>query len=821
MHNFVKFVHKIKWKYERKMWPLINNDWIILIVLGASVAVLSFAVDVAVSALNKARLHLYRTAAETNIFAGIASWVLPIVGMVILSMIISQRISPYAAGSGISEIKTILRGVVLKEYLTLKTLISKLIGLTVVLPSGLPIGKEGPFVHIGGIIATLWCKLFASVSHDDKNQNYYVEMVAAGCAVGVTCTFGSPIGGVLFSIEVTSVHFALRNYWRGFFSAVFSAIVFQLLGILTSNYDSVKTFSPTEFSLNSPYALQELLAYAILGILCGLFGALFVIWHKHVCVFITRKKFMKTMKEKCQYIYPLTVATLVSAITFPEAGGSVTKSLITSKNILDELFSNFTWSEAPENNYQLKIISQWSNENFSVYYALLFFILYTFIMSGICITLPVACGMFTPVLLIGAAFGRLFGELLVIYLPNVSSLKIVPGSYALVGAAAFSGAATQTVSTAVIVFELTGQIVYMVPVLLGVALSIVIATYMYPSIYDVGIYLKRLPFLPNLLPTSSAVHKVCVRDFMLSDLKYLTLQSTYKEIKELLDSEKKIRTFPLVDNRESFVLIGTVERRDLDLMIEQRLCDEERRKVARHCKLKRKFNCLNTTEHFKTGTASFAKRDETDDGGKSVKILIDPVRCLSCCNKIAARKKKAQSKYYEFSSDVALSQKQPSDFGKYHILILKREQWEEERMSAVPNYKNLAIDYAPFQLVHTTTLFRAHAVFSLLSLQRAYITDRGRLVGIVNLENLREAVESARLFGGSPMSAETERDELQSVEKNVNVKSYWRQKKRRRRMNTTFNKDQLFVCPSRAILQETNFEKIQKDPPSSLFCELL
>ncbi|KRX22087.1 Chloride channel protein 1 [Trichinella nelsoni] len=804
MHNFVKFVHKIKWKYERKMWPLINNDWIILIVLGASVAVLSFAVDVAVSALNKARLHLYRTAAETNIFAGIASWVLPIVGMVILSMIISQRISPYAAGSGISEIKTILRGVVLKEYLTLKTLISKLIGLTVVLPSGLPIGKEvqiphlhftehldnfnifkGPFVHIGGIIATLWCKLFASVSHDDKNQNYYVEMVAAGCAVGVT-------------IEVTSVHFALRNYWRGFFSAVFSAIVFQLLGILTSNYDVQSDGVFIEFTICASriaglrYFRLRMSRNRKLDnskrqtILCGLFGALFVIWHKQVCVFITRKN---------QYIYPLTVATLVSAITFPEAGGSVTKSLFTSKNILDELFSNFTWSEAPENNYQLKVISQWSNENFSVYYALLFFILYTFIMSGICITLPVACGMFTPVLLIGAAFGRLFGELLVIYLPNVSSLKIVPGSYALntvyLGAAAFSGAATQTVSTAVIVFELTGQIVYMVPVLLGVALSIVIATYMYPSIYDVGIYLKRLPFLPNLLPTSSAVHKVCVRDFMLSDLKYLTLQSTYKEIKELLDSEKKIRTFPLVDNRESFVLIGTVERRDLDLMIEQRLCDEERRKVARHCKLKRKFNCLNTTEHFKTDTASFAKRDETDDGGKSVKILIDP--------------------------------------GVYHAAIKllrgkrkhKREQWEEERMSAVPNYKNLAIDYAPFQLVHTTTLFRAHAVFSLLSLQRAYITDRGRLVGIVNLENLREAVESARLFGGSPMSAETERDELQSVEKNVSVKSYWRQKKRRRRMNTTFNKAQLFVCPSRAISQETNFEKIQKDPPSSLFCELL
>lgn len=38
--------------------------------------------------------------------------------------------------------KTILRGVVLKEYLTFKTLIAKVIGLTATLGSGLPLGKE-------------------------------------------------------------------------------------------------------------------------------------------------------------------------------------------------------------------------------------------------------------------------------------------------------------------------------------------------------------------------------------------------------------------------------------------------------------------------------------------------------------------------------------------------------------------------------------------------------------------------------------------------------------------------------------------------------
>lgn len=45
-------------------------------------------------------------------------------------------------GSGIPEMKTILRGVSLKEYLTFRTLVAKVIGLTATLGSGLPLGKE-------------------------------------------------------------------------------------------------------------------------------------------------------------------------------------------------------------------------------------------------------------------------------------------------------------------------------------------------------------------------------------------------------------------------------------------------------------------------------------------------------------------------------------------------------------------------------------------------------------------------------------------------------------------------------------------------------
>lgn len=60
------------------------------------------------------------------------------------------RAVPMVPGSGIPEMKTILRGVVLKEYLTLKTFVAKVIGLTCALGSGMPLGKEVRAVPWGG-----------------------------------------------------------------------------------------------------------------------------------------------------------------------------------------------------------------------------------------------------------------------------------------------------------------------------------------------------------------------------------------------------------------------------------------------------------------------------------------------------------------------------------------------------------------------------------------------------------------------------------------------------------------------------------------------
>uniref|UniRef100_A0A3B3TNN2 Uncharacterized protein n=1 Tax=Poecilia latipinna TaxID=48699 RepID=A0A3B3TNN2_9TELE len=69
--------------------------------------------------------------------------------------------------------------------------------------------------------------------------------------------------------------------------------------------------------------------------------------------------------------------------------------------------------------------------------------------------------------------------------------RILPGGYAVIGAAAMTGAVTHTVSTAVICFELTGQISHILPMMVAVILANMVAQGLQPWFYGA--------FTPNML----------------------------------------------------------------------------------------------------------------------------------------------------------------------------------------------------------------------------------------------------------------------------------------------------------------------------------
>lgn len=151
-------------------------------------------------------------------------------------------LEPVAAGSGIPEIKCFLNGIDLPRVVRVKTLICKVLGVTFSVAAGLPVGKEGPMVHSGAVVAasisqgkttSSWFDT-SQFSGDFRNDREKRDFVACGAAAGVCSAFGSPIGGVLFSLEEASSYFSTKLTWCVFVDfPVMLCVCLLFLTILT------------------------------------------------------------------------------------------------------------------------------------------------------------------------------------------------------------------------------------------------------------------------------------------------------------------------------------------------------------------------------------------------------------------------------------------------------------------------------------------------------------------------------------------------------------------------------------------------------------
>ncbi|XP_062126933.1 chloride channel protein 2 isoform X3 [Drosophila sulfurigaster albostrigata] len=577
----IKRISSWVWKHTLAR---LGEDWVFLALLGIIMALLSFIMDKGISICTNARIWLYRDLTSQPFIQYIA-WVSLPVCLILFSAGFVHLIAPQSIGSGIPEMKTILRGVALKEYLTFKTLVAKVIGLTATLGSGMPLGKEGPFVHIASIVAQLLSKLVTSFQGIYENESRNSEMLAAACAVGVGACFAAPVGGVLFSIEVTTTYFAVRNYWRGFFAAVCGATVFRLLAVWFQNADTVRALFLTNFTTEFPFDPQELFVFALIGLICGLGGATYVWVHRRYVLFMRSNKRMNKFLQKNRFLYPGFLALLVSSISFPLGTGQFLAGELSTHEQVTQLFSNFTWSRDDLTVEQAAVVTHWMTNYTSVFGNLVCYLVFTFFFSIIASTIPVPSGMFIPVFKIGAAFGRLVGEFMASWFPHGVRYggrlsPIMPGGYAVVGAAAFSGSVTHTVSVAVIIFEMTGQITHVVPVMIAVLVANAVAALLQPSIYDSIILIKKLPYLPDLLPSSSGMYSIFVEDFMVRDVKYIWHGISYQKLKEVLKINKTLRSLPLVDSPENMILLGSVQRYELIKIIEKHIGREKRMEVA-------------------------------------------------------------------------------------------------------------------------------------------------------------------------------------------------------------------------------------------------
>lgn len=112
-----------------------------------------------------------------------------------------------------APVKTMIRGVVIRDAISFRTLIGKAFGVTATIGANMPLGKEGPCVHIGAAWTANLARFVSGFQGIYRNEARFSEMLAVGAAVGVSCCFLSPIGGKNFS---SRRHRHYDHYYMGY-----------------------------------------------------------------------------------------------------------------------------------------------------------------------------------------------------------------------------------------------------------------------------------------------------------------------------------------------------------------------------------------------------------------------------------------------------------------------------------------------------------------------------------------------------------------------------------------------------------------------------
>uniref|UniRef100_A0A2K6UW31 Chloride channel protein n=1 Tax=Saimiri boliviensis boliviensis TaxID=39432 RepID=A0A2K6UW31_SAIBB len=560
---------------KQKLFRL-GEDWYFLLALGVLMAMVSYAMDFAVRSVVRAHQWLYREIGDGHLLRYL-SWTVYPVALVSFSSGFSQSITPSSGGSGIPELKTILSGVILEDYLDIKNFGAKVVGLCCTLACGSTVflGKVGPFVHLSVMMAAYLGRVRTAISGEPENKSKQTEMLAAAAAVGVATVFAAPFSGVLFSIEVMSSHFSVWDYWRGFFAATCGAFMFRLLAVFNSEQETITSLFKTSFRVEVPFDLPEIFFFVALGGICGVLSCVYLFCQRTFLHFIRTNRFSSKLLATSKPVYSALATLVLASITYPPGVGRFLASRLSMQQHLDSLFDNHSWvlmtrnssPPWPEELDPQHLWWEWYHPRFTIFGTLAFFLVMKFWMLILATTIPMPAGYFMPIFILGAAIGRLLGEALAVTFPEGIvaggiTNPIMPGGYALAGAAAFSGAVTHTISTALLAFELTGQIVHALPVLMAVLAANAIAQSCQPSFYEGTILIKKLPYLPRILGRNIGSHCVRVEHFMNHSVTTLAKDMPLEEVVEVVTSTDAAE-YPLVESTESQILVGIVRRPQL------------------------------------------------------------------------------------------------------------------------------------------------------------------------------------------------------------------------------------------------------------------
>jgi CIC family chloride channel protein len=397
---------------------------------------------------------------DANLFTSRSPWgiwvmFVPVVGAFAVTFLVT-RFAPEARGHGVPEVMDAIyyKGGVIRPIVA----VVKSFASAISIGSGAAVGREGPIIQIGAALGST----LGQVVRMPPGQR--IILVAAGAGAGIAATFNTPIGGVMFAIELMMPEVSVRT----FLPVAIATGVATFVGRFFFGIDpafNVPHLPPIPVDAKSAATLG---LYALLGALTGVAAAAFIRGLHVVEDFFERIKGRYTRHALGMLLVGLLIVGLQHGFGhyFVEGVGYSTVQAI----LLGQL---------------------------SVAFLLLLLFLCKLLATSLSLGSGASGGVFSPSLFMGATIGGAFAAVLTkLHLPAIIDIP----SFAIVGMGAMVGGGTSAVMTAVtMIFEMTRDYDLVMPMIVAVAVSVGVRRLLSAeSIYSMKLY-RRGHFIPKAL----------------------------------------------------------------------------------------------------------------------------------------------------------------------------------------------------------------------------------------------------------------------------------------------------------------------------------
>ena len=604
-------------------------------------------------------------------------WVITSVISILCATSVGYFISPDADGSGIPEMKTVLSGVPIYRYFSFNAFIGKSLGIFAAIVSGASVGKVGPYVHLSCLICTQLMKssYFEKI---DKSTSMKTTMLSIACATGITFALGCPLGGVLFSIESTASIYMVSNLWKSFFSSVICCFITK---IFYGDF-SIKVIDDTT-AINVNFVFK-LINFIIIGIMTGIVGASCATLVSKG-VYIRKKINISWLNNRFKFAAITALITASTTFFIPGLRNF-------DKPIIIHLFSANDLS-----------IEDWQHPGEGWYLLISCFSKYCLTVLGLSCTMP--SGVFGPMFTVGALLGRFYGHLIyTIFGINMESAFAMAAS-----AGAFSGF-SHTISSALMIFELAGQTKYLPYLLISGLIANLIGQGLSMGIFDVLLAIKNLPYLPAIKSNDS--YSMSAGELMnkIDYVMYLDNSKIIDGLNILSQIPKKyIVTIPILDDKG--MIKKTISVQELYLFL-----------YSKYSLIKK--NYTYKIQNYFNEFFRFSKKKIFSEKRNLFNHIKYKFKKLYLKLKDKERLILNKNFYQESSMKIISFFEENKD--KDNLYLSKQIDFNDKTINCGKSALTIDREYP---------LLKIQFLFTFLNLSHIFVTDSGKLVGVITKEN--------------------------------------------------------------------------------------